>query len=130
MAESREPRLGDIVDDYCSHCQLIMNHGVVGIVAGQVKRTRCNTCLSEHPYRRAKIPPQKKDKVKVSGVLQTHFLHRFDSNDDGEVRANRFRVQRPRISFKGKVNRHVSYDVMIDPRSPDISGVLRDAFSM
>ena len=74
----------------------------------------------------AETPP--KEKVKVSGVLQTHFLHRFDSNDDGKVRANRFRVQRARISFKGKVNRHVSYDVMIDPRSPDISGVLRDAF--
>ncbi|MCZ6676169.1 MAG: porin [Candidatus Poribacteria bacterium] len=71
---------------------------------------------------------KKKEKVKVSGVLQTHFLHRFDSNDDGEVRANRFRVQRAQITFRGKVNRYVSYDVMIDPRSPEITGVLRDAF--
>ena len=71
---------------------------------------------------------KKKEKVEVSGILQTHFLQRLDANNDGKVRASRFRVQRARISFKGKVNRHVSYDVMIDPRSPDISGVLRDAF--
>lgn len=86
------------------------------------------TPSEEKKDKKDKKKKKKKRKVEVSGILQTHFLHRLDSNDDGEVRANRFRVQRARISFKGKVNRHISYDVMVDPRSPDISGVLRDAF--
>lgn len=58
---------------------------------------------------------------KVEGVIQTHFLQRFNN-------VSHFRVQRVRITFKGNVNRYFSYDVMIDPRSPDINGVLRDAF--
>jgi phosphate-selective porin len=86
------------------------------------------TSTTGEPETPSKEKKKKKDKVEVSGVLQTHFLQRFDSDDDGETRPNRFRVQRARITFRGKVNRYISYDVMIDPRSPDISGVLRDAF--
>jgi hypothetical protein len=60
----RPPRLGDLVDDYCSRCRLVMNHGVVGIVGEQIKRVRCGTCLSEHAYRRGRVPKKKKDEVK------------------------------------------------------------------
>jgi len=57
-------RLGDIVDDYCSRCSLIMNHAVVGLVEDEVKRVRCNTCMNEHAYRRARVPRKKKGSVK------------------------------------------------------------------
>jgi hypothetical protein len=60
----REPRLGDVVDDYCSRCRILMNHGVMGLVGAEIKRVRCNTCMNEHAYRHAKIPKPKKDKVK------------------------------------------------------------------
>ena len=60
----REPRLGDVVDDYCSRCRLIMNHGVVGLVGSEIKRVRCNTCLNDHAYRHGKIPRPRKDRVK------------------------------------------------------------------
>lgn len=56
-------RLGDVMDDYCSRCSLIMNHAVVGLVDDQVKRVRCNTCRNEHAYRRARVPRKKKGSV-------------------------------------------------------------------
>ena len=58
--EQRRVRLGDVIDDYCSRCRLIMNHGVVGMVGDEVKKVRCNTCLSEHQFRHGKLPARKK----------------------------------------------------------------------
>jgi len=58
--EPRTVRLGDVIDDYCTRCRLIMNHGVVGMVGDQVRKVRCNTCLSEHAYRNAQIPARRK----------------------------------------------------------------------
>ncbi len=60
----REPRLGDIVDDYCTRCRLLMNHGVVGLVGTEIKRVRCSTCMTEHAFRHGKLPRQRKDQVK------------------------------------------------------------------
>jgi hypothetical protein len=54
--ESRRVRLGDVVDDYCPKCRLIMNHGVVGMIGDDVKKVRCNTCMSEHQFRHGQLP--------------------------------------------------------------------------
>ena len=54
-------KLGEVIDDYCSRCRLILNHGVVSLVEQVVKRVRCNTCMNEHAYRRGKLPRKKKD---------------------------------------------------------------------
>jgi hypothetical protein len=62
-------------------------------------------------------PKDKKPKVKVSGFLQVQFLQAIDSNGDNEVRPNRFRVQRARLKFEGKVNEHTTFDVEVDPRA-------------
>lgn len=62
MAEN-PPRLGDMVDDYCSRCRLITNHGVMVIVGGKVKRVRCAPCLHEHAFHHARVP-KRKDQVK------------------------------------------------------------------
>jgi len=58
--EPRRVRLGDVIDDYCARCRLIMNHGVVGMVGDEVKKVRCNTCLSEHLFRRGELPARRK----------------------------------------------------------------------
>lgn len=58
--EERRVRLGDVIDDYCPHCRLIMNHGVVGMVGDEVKKVRCNTCLSEHQFRHGRLPASRK----------------------------------------------------------------------
>ena len=73
-------------------------------------------------------PKDKKPKVKVSGFLQVQFLQAIDSNGDNEVRPNRFRVQRARLKFEGKVNEHTTFDVEVDPRAPEITGIMRDAY--
>ena len=64
----------------------------------------------------------------VSGFLQFHYRHAFDRNGDDVVDAPNFRVQRARVALKGTVRPWLSYDVSIDPRAPEIAGVLRDAY--
>jgi len=61
--ETRRVRLGDVIDDYCPRCRLIMNHGVVGMVGDEVRKTRCNTCLSEHVYRHNRLPARRRNEA-------------------------------------------------------------------
>lgn len=44
------PRLGDLIDDYCPRCRLLLNHAVASMVEGQVAKVICQTCLTEHPF--------------------------------------------------------------------------------
>jgi hypothetical protein len=59
--ERRRIRLGDVIDDYCTRCGLLMNHGVVGMVGDEVRKVRCNTCITEHVYKHARLPKRKRD---------------------------------------------------------------------
>jgi hypothetical protein len=56
----RRPRLGGIVDDYCSRERRITDHAVVAMVEDEIKQTRCTTCDDEHAYKGAKIPAARK----------------------------------------------------------------------
>ncbi len=67
-------------------------------------------------------------RVRVSGFMQQFFLKQFDTNHDGEAAADRFRVQRVRLKFSGKVEKNIGYQIEIDPRAPEITGFLRDAY--
>jgi hypothetical protein len=71
--QQRQPRLGDIVDDYCPRERRITNHAVVAMIGDEVKQTRCSTCDAEHQYKQAKIPPQRRKK-EVEGVLYQQVL--------------------------------------------------------
>ena len=64
----------------------------------------------------------------VYGFVQTHFRYAFATGQDGVVDASDFRVQRVRLGVRGDLRPWLSYEVEIDPRSPDIMGVLRDGF--
>ena len=59
--ERRRIRLGDVIDDYCTRCGLLMNHGVVGMIGDEVRKVRCNTCMYEHVYKHARLPKRKRD---------------------------------------------------------------------
>jgi hypothetical protein len=61
--DGRRIRLGDVIDDYCTRCGLIMNHGVVGMVGDDVRKVRCNTCITEHVYKHARLPKRKRDQT-------------------------------------------------------------------
>ena len=71
--QQRQPRLGDIVDDYCPRERRITNHAVVAMIGDDVKQTRCSTCDAEHQYKQAKIPPQRRKK-EVPGVFDLYAM--------------------------------------------------------
>jgi putative serine protease PepD len=58
--QQRQPRLGDILDDYCPRERRLTNHAVVAMIDGDVKQTRCTTCDAEHEYKHAKVPRQRR----------------------------------------------------------------------
>ena len=69
-----------------------------------------------------------KYKPEISGVLQVHYLNEFNTNGDSVRDPDGFRILRARLIAKGKINKFISYEIMIDPRAPEQGGVLRDAF--
>ena len=50
----QEPRLGDLVDDHCPRCKLLLNHAVASMVSGQVAKVICQTCYTEHVFHHGK----------------------------------------------------------------------------
>ncbi|MGD0694115.1 MAG: hypothetical protein ABSB82_04610 [Terriglobia bacterium] len=54
------PRLGDLIDDHCPRCRLLLNHAVASMVGGKVAKVICQTCLTEHPYLHADGAKRKK----------------------------------------------------------------------
>jgi hypothetical protein len=58
--QQRQPRLGDILDDYCPRERRVTNHVVVAMVGADVKQTRCSTCDTEHEFKHAKVPRQRR----------------------------------------------------------------------
>src|SRR5262245_49339072 len=70
----RPARLGDVVEDYCPRCRLLLNHDVASLVAGAVAKVTCRTCFNTHDFRKGEVPkrkPRKDDKKKLMDeVLQ------------------------------------------------------------
>src|ERR1044071_8489487 len=54
--QQRQPRLGDVLDDYCPRERRVTNHVVVAMIGDDVKQTRCTTCDADHEYKQAKLP--------------------------------------------------------------------------
>jgi hypothetical protein len=64
----RQLRLGDILDDYCPRERRVTNHAVVAMVGPDVKQTRCSTCETEHEYKHAKVPRQRRKSEKPAAL--------------------------------------------------------------
>jgi ribosomal protein L44E len=58
----RPPRLGDVIDDYCPRCRLLLNHDVASLSEGTVAKVTCRTCFNTHDYRNAQVPARRKAK--------------------------------------------------------------------
>ena len=67
--QQRQPRLGDILDDYCPRERRITNHAVVAMVGEEIKQTRCTTCDADHEYKHAKVPVIRKKKESMSAAF-------------------------------------------------------------
>ncbi len=69
MNES-EYRLGDLIDDFCPRCRLLLNHAVASLVERKVVKVICQTCHSEHPYRRGEGGKKKKPPSARAGLFE------------------------------------------------------------
>lgn len=58
----RPPRLGDVIDDYCPRCRLLLNHDVTSLFDGAVAKVTCRTCHNTHDYRNAEVPAKRSKK--------------------------------------------------------------------
>lgn len=60
----RPPRLGDVIDDYCPKCRLLLNHDIASLAPdGSVAKVTCRTCFNTHDYRHAQLPTRRKAKT-------------------------------------------------------------------
>jgi hypothetical protein len=48
------PRVGSEVDAYCTKCRMDLSHRVVAVLEARPKRVECQTCHSQHNYRKPK----------------------------------------------------------------------------
>jgi hypothetical protein len=46
-------RVGGEVDSFCGKCKMLLAHTVLAMVAKSIARVRCNTCGTDHAFRRA-----------------------------------------------------------------------------
>jgi hypothetical protein len=60
----RAPRLGDVLDDYCPRCRLLLNHDVSSLFGDEVAKVTCRTCHNTHDYRHAQVPPKRRSTKK------------------------------------------------------------------
>ncbi len=74
MNES-EFRLGDFIDDYCPRCRLLLNHAVASLVEAKVVKVICQTCHSEHPYRRGEGGKKKKPSAGRAALFEQVLSH-------------------------------------------------------
>jgi hypothetical protein len=56
----RPPRLGDVIDDYCPRCRLLLNHDIASLFEDAVAKVTCRTCHNTHDYRHARTPVRRK----------------------------------------------------------------------
>ncbi|MBI3402800.1 MAG: hypothetical protein HY048_15395 [Acidobacteria bacterium] len=71
--QQRQPRLGDVLDDYCPRERRLTNHAVVAMIGDEVKQTRCTACDAEHEYKHAKVPRQRR-KTETPAALYAQVL--------------------------------------------------------
>jgi hypothetical protein len=69
----RPPRLGDVIDDYCPRCRLLLNHDVASLFEDAVAKVTCRTCHNTHDYRNAQIPKRKAAATKKKAEVQSLF---------------------------------------------------------
>jgi len=70
----RPVRLGDVVDDYCPRCRLLLNHDVASLGGAEVAKVTCRTCFNTHDYRHGQVPTRRKKKDSDTKKLMDQVL--------------------------------------------------------
>jgi len=66
----RPVRLGDVIDDYCPRCRLLLNHDVASLVSAEVAKVTCRTCFNTHDYRKGEVPKRKSKKDDKKNLVE------------------------------------------------------------
>lgn len=61
--QQRRLRPGDVVDDYCPRERRVTDHAIVAMIDDDIKQTRCVSCDTEHEYKQARVPAQRRKKA-------------------------------------------------------------------
>ena len=61
----RPLRLGDVTDDYCPRCRLLLNHDIASMAGDVIAKVTCRTCYNTHDYRKGLVPAKRKSKNAV-----------------------------------------------------------------
>jgi hypothetical protein len=70
----RPLRLGDVIDDYCPRCRLLLNHDIASLLSAGVAKVTCRTCLNTHDYKHAQVPLRRNPKQKETQKLMDQVL--------------------------------------------------------
>jgi hypothetical protein len=70
----RPLRLGDVIDDYCPRCRLLLNHDIASMAGPEVAKVTCRTCYNTHDYRHAQVPTRRKSKKDDTKSLMDQVL--------------------------------------------------------
>ena len=70
----RPLRLGDVTDDYCPRCRLLLNHDVASMAGSDVAKVTCRTCYNTHDYRHAQVPARRRSKKDDAKSLMDQVL--------------------------------------------------------
>ena len=90
---------------------------------------QANNCVAQESNTLDSLKEKtKKYRPNISGVIQVHYLNEFNTNGDTIRDPDGFRILRARLTAKGEINKFISYELMIDPRAPEVGGIMRDAF--
>ena len=90
--------------------------------------TGVQICFAQEINPKDTVQNKKKYIPKISGVIQVHYLNEFNTNGDAIRDPDGFRILRARLIAEGNISKHISYELMIDPRAPEQGGILRDAY--
>jgi hypothetical protein len=63
-------RLGDLIDDYCPRCRLLLNHAIASFVGESVAKVICQTCFTEHPFRHGEGATRKNPNARATLIEQ------------------------------------------------------------
>ncbi|MGE3277883.1 MAG: hypothetical protein AB7O67_22440 [Vicinamibacterales bacterium] len=75
--QERRFRPGDVLDDYCPRERRVTDHAIVAMIDDEIRQTRCVSCDTEHEYKHARVPAQRRRKP--DAALFTQVLDGLNS---------------------------------------------------
>jgi uncharacterized Zn finger protein (UPF0148 family) len=77
--DSQPRRLGDLIDDYCPRCKLLLNHAIASFFDGRVVKVICQTCHTEHAFLEGK---EKKKAAKTRSTAFEQVLAKVSTSSE------------------------------------------------